>query len=700
MPPPNKCFSTSVMKTAETVHITPLAGHPNEEVHHESSNEEDQESSDEEDLAQRCGNRGCITTDFFGLTSEDNKWVLVNEGSAVQSLLTSLAAVHTPLRSSQEGTTSAQQVTQVISVPSRPTSDSSTPQELFNLLQHPDLRDVKFPDAKILQFLDCGGQLAYHDILPVFTTNPSIYLHVFNLTKDLMECPTDQIFIEGDEQESYSQALSPVSTAQMITRSVIAISSLKNMKGKLPQEVLQSEPSEPSVMLVGTHLDKLEEKYGAGPHTLKKTKEIDSTLREALKSECLEEMVVKNGKHSLPAMFFPVNNRLFAEENGGQGSELSRHAMKCLKRKISGQTHVQVKVPVKWYLHQLVEMSKSGKERRPVHRYKELYQSCQKQLVVTDVGEFHTMVTYFSALGLLVHLCGEDVEHTEESTCFVFTSPSYLFENISKLYQVQFLDEDRCQGGLLSLKRRGILTEKSLQDLRVDDAHLKHRDFMGVLVQLFIGAEVGERSKDKRKELFIPSVLMLPARGHLNACHSNPQETLPHFSLTFEGMSFVPCGVFTGAIARLLSVKEWNVSKRSISRIHIPFAVGACDIVHLFDCATHIRVELAVGDQQNTQKYRDIILDAFAESYCFIFHCKTGKDRETSSCKECHSNPFLVLGLPCPTCKPEANHIAVLRVEDGDPQTVRCQEAFASLSDGQKLLFQNMEHYVSLFGRL
>ena len=674
------------MKTAETVHIPHSTGHPSEAA-------VDLDSSDEEDLAQRCGDRGRIKTELFVVTSESDKWVIVSEASGIQSLLSSLAAKQAPFGLNQEGP-NTQLGTKVILGPQLSTTHAETPKELLRLLQSHDSCDVTFSDAKILQFLDCGGQLAYHDILPVFTTFPSIYLHVFDLTKDLMECPMDQICIEGEEQESYSEAFSPVPTAQMITRSVIAISSLKNKKGKLPDEVLLSKPSKPCVMLVGTHLDELEEGYGADAE--QKTKEVDSMLQEALKSEYLEEMVVKNRHHSLPGMFFPVNNRLFAEDYGGQGSKLSRRSIKHLKREISRQTYVQVKVPVKWYLYQLLEMSKSEKERKPVHRYKELYQSCQRELVVADVGEFHTMVTYFNALGLLVHLCGEDVAHTEESACFIFTNPSYLFENISKLYQVQFLDEQRCHGGLLSLKRRGILTEDSLQDLRVDDVHLKHRDFMDVLVQLFIGAEIREGNKDKSKELFLPSVLMLPAGDHPNSLQLKPQNTLPQFFITFEQASFVPCGVFTGAIARLLSIKKWKILQKSISRVHIPFAVGACDIVHLFDCATHIGVELAVGDKQNTQKYRDTILDTVAESYCFLFHQRTVRDRESSSCKECRSNPFLVLGLMCPTCKPDANHIAVLHVEDGHPQTVRCQESHDYLSDEQKLLFQNMEHYVSV----
>ena len=123
-----------------------------------------------------------------------------------------------------------------------------------------------------------------------------------------------------------------------------------------------------------------------------------------------------------------------------------------------------------------------------------------------------------------------------------------------------------------------------------------------------------------------------------------------------------------------------------------------CDTVHLFNCATHFRVEFAVSDKQNAQTYRDTIqdtiLDAVAELYCSLFYCSTAEDSQTRLFKEC-CKPFLVRGLAYCSYKTEANHIALLRVEDDDPETVHCQEAYANLFYGQKL-FQTVKHYVSV----
>ena len=715
LPPPTISASTPVIKAAETFGILPSA--------EQLSGDMEKPPDEGKDLAQICSKKGYLSTELVHLTSEQggkDKWVLVNEASGLQSLLRYLRehllntakfsskftpeVTHSMVATSDEKSSDMQIILQENDqmnpplVPELKGPFDTTAQQLFQLLQQANVQDFPVLDAKLLQFLDCGGQLAYHDILPLFTTVPSIYLHVFNLIEDLMANPTDQIQFDGIEQECYSKAISPVTTAQMISRSAMTIKSLKSKKGNLPAEVLQSEPSEPRIMLVGTHLDVVESMCTERERE-RKMIDINTTLRKALKSDAqgLEEMVLKNCTPPLPSMFYPVNNRLYTEETGSQQSDIGERAVVCLRKRIRDQIScVRVKVPVKWYLYQLLEMSQSREGSKPVYKYRELYQSCRKDLVVDNVGEFHTMVTYFNALGLFVHLCGEDVKHTEKSACFIFTNPTYLSENVSKLYQVQFLEEERCEGGLLSLKRRGILTRRSLQDLQLDEVHLKHRDFMDLLVQLFIGAEIEAGNGEGRMELFVPSVLMQPPGGH-SALHSDLQESQPQIVLTFKDLSFVPCGVFTGAITRLLSVRKWKISKEFISRIHIPFAVGARDAVQLYDCATHIGIAMAVSDVKKVQEYRDTVLNAIAESYCFLFHCKTSKDHQSAYCKECHCNPYLILGLACQACE-EANHIAVLHVEDGDPVTVRCQETddVEELSDTQQSLLKNIKHYVSV----
>ena len=560
------------------------------------------------------------------------------------------------------------------------TSDLAS--ELFQLLQTPDIADITLPDAKVLQFLDCGGQLAYHDILPIFTTIPAIYLHVFDLTKDLATCPEDTLCIGMAEGEVFSRAKSPLTVAEMMSRSVMTIKSLAAKTVQLPKGVLLSDPPQPHVAFVGTHLDELDKKYVNVASIFRMTSEaLQSSVPLELENE--EGIVMRNLHECLPAMFFPVTNMQNFR------SEVGSFAINQLKDRIKTVvSSVKVKVPVKWYLYQMLEL---GKEKpASVHKFMDLYKLCHQKMVVNDLVEFHTMITYFHALGLLIHACNDDA-HSEDSTCLIFTDPSYLFENISKLFLVRFMEKIRCGGSLRKLKLEGKLTEKTLRTLKVDSSQLDHKAFMDVLVHFFIGADIEDRSENKGRTLFIPAVLPIEA-----TTQPLRSEQSLHFVIAFNEKPFIPCGIYTGIIARLQSLPQWMISTDSISRSRATFGIMPGDTVHLFDCSSHIRVELHDCDRKKVQDHRDTILTVVSESYCFLFHGKPTRGQPCTTCKE---EPYLVLGLTCHHCREmRTNHFAMLEMEDGEAKSVRCQATMNAkkVHEEHMYLFQGIQHDVSL----
>ena len=574
--PPEVSSSTPVMKTAETVSVCPSgsAASPGEAGHvppsgadpsdEDSSESEDASSSDESDdaMEQKVVEKSRYENRMFLVRK--NKWVLVNNDSGILSLLTHLrdtiAARSRTAQKPVDYETGAEDINlpstheteaddsvlhssheaaaEEVMLPSthesmhreaaiQPSGDKSASvalmsRRIYRELQNPDLAAVALSDAHLLQFLDCGGQLAYHDILPLFVTIPAIYLNVFNVSEELTECPTDELC--STEGNTMYAAKSALSVAEMVTRSAMTVRSLADRKVPLLPDVTCE--SKPRVMLVGTHLDKLDEKDA--DEKLKASNEIlHKTLQ--LKSRLLERAVVPNEKSQL--MFFPVNNKLYVDKSHQSHKHCKcKHcrATKNLKEKITKQAMedaVKVDVPVRWYLHQLLELSQSEK---PFYSYSELYERCRAEGSVTDVGEFHAMVTYFHALGLLIHLCGADVGHTEESACLVFTNPSHLFENISKLYLVQF--EEVRGGDKILLKHEGKLTRDALRELGVQ---LNPDHFMDLLVQLFIGAEI--KSQEGGRILFVPSVLTSsPDDAAPSGVSTGPQEESLGFAVTFE----------------------------------------------------------------------------------------------------------------------------------------------------------------------
>jgi len=283
LPLPEVSISTPVMKTAETVGIL---------------------SSDKTATSGGIELSQTIKADshLIQIGSED-KWVLVNESSGILNLLSYLRnsvekATHAQMQRNALGQVQTQmkythslqarrevakpqaqlplihadskQSGSQLKVGKQPILDASTSattedssdifavaSELHQLLQKPNITNITLPDAELLQFLDCGGQLAFHDILPIFTTIPAIYLHVFDLARDLKTYPKDQLCLDKAEGEVYSQVQSPLTVAEMMTRSVMTVESLADKKVQLPEGVLLSEPPQSRIAFVGTHLDEL-----------------------------------------------------------------------------------------------------------------------------------------------------------------------------------------------------------------------------------------------------------------------------------------------------------------------------------------------------------------------------------------------------------------------------------------------------------
>ena len=703
------CPSGSAASPGEVVHVPPSGADPSIE---DSSESEDALSSDESDdpIGQKVVEKSRYENRMYLVTK--NKWVLVNNDSGILSLLTHLRDTIAARSSTAQKPVIYETAAEANNLPSTheteaddimlPSTHEGMPREaaippsgdksdsvalmsrrIYRELQNPDLADVALPDAHLLQFLDCGGQLAYHDILPLFVNIPAIYLNVFNVSEELTECPIDELC--STEGNTMYAAKSALSVAEMVTRSVMTVRSLADRKVPLLPDVTCE--SKPRIILVGTHLDKLDEKDA--DEKLKASNEI---LQKELQ---LESAIIPNEESQL--MFFPVNNKLYVDKSHQSHKRCKcKHcrATKNLKRRITKQAMkdaVKVDVPVRWYLHQLLDLSQSEKP----FSYSELYERCRAEGSVTDVGEFHAMVTYFHALGLLIHLCGADVGHTEESACLVFTKPSHLFENISKLYLVQF--EKVTGGDKLLLKHKGKLTKGALPELGVQ---LNPDHFMDLLVQLFIGAEI--KSQEGGRVLFVPSVLTSsPDDAAPSGVSTGPQEDSLGFAITFESTSFIPCGVFTGMSARLQNAEEWEIFTKSISRKRMMFAVGPVGTVTLFDHATHISVNMDHHEGQY-REYRDTVIEAVVNSYCFLFHSKSAKDPRSGPCSECVKGPYLVLGQTCQECRalcdtPEAPHFAELKVQKHFAVSVRCHlnQTAKRLSKSECDLFQNMSHYVS-----
>ena len=547
--------------------------------------------------------------------------------------------------------------------------EKSFAEQLYQAISHScEHSGVQLLDAHLLQFLDTGGQISYHDILPVFVTTPAVYLHVFNVNEPLDERPIDRIQFKG--RRELKSVRSPFTTLEMISRSAVTVHSLAYKKMKVPRLVKEKYEPKPKMILVGTHVDELQLKHKNKAVVEDELNRINRKLDSALSG--LKFSIVPSQNEGAHRMIHPVNNHLYSEDSDRLNvDQQQKSSIENLRKEIDSiATEMKFSIPVPWYLQQLI-LTRESKET-PFYKYGELLELCKKNGTVKENSEFYAMITLFHDLGLLVHHdVGDEPKdsksHNGDSTCLVFCNPSFLYENISRLYTVQFED---CHGWKLSLKSQGLLKESVLEEIKVDE-HLPRKWFMDLLVTLFIGAEVAvdKTSTDARtgRTIFVPSVLLPDKLPNSSSCCNKLSFVfeIPSDIASSRKDTFIPCGVFTGTIARLLSLLEWEVASwEEVSRTSICFEVGHGIYVQLSDLTHYITIGILADedidiDANTCQKLRDIVFDHFQESYKYLF-------------KE---DAKFVIGLPCWE-KGHQGHIAKLVTTAGGRHFyVKCVKA-------------------------
>eukprot|EP00731_Ephydatia_muelleri_P008393 Em0004g731a len=166
--------------------------------------------------------------------------------------------------------------------------------------------------AKCMQIIDSGGQLQYHDILPLFIRNTTVAIFVLNISEELSQCPV--IKCCGDDgkpfDKSYQSHLSHKQILQHCLRTVC------------------SADTSPEIITVGTHRDVADQCSESIEEKNRQLKELfDAGSFSVL---CKGEEVI-----------FLVNTKAPQEED--------RYVAKILRQRIIAKSPKSIKMPIAWF---------------------------------------------------------------------------------------------------------------------------------------------------------------------------------------------------------------------------------------------------------------------------------------------------------------------------------------------------------------
>ena len=477
-------------------------------------------------------------------------------------------------------------------------SEGSVQERMLNLLKDKDqLTFVAFRNSQFIQFIDTGGQLSFHDILPVFTNKrtPTVHLQVFNMCDSLTKRPTDQLRLETGGPMYSSE--SSFTNLDLIVRSLTSIHSMADKRNVLPSEASCNPLLR--LVLVGTHKDQVTAECANADPMDTAVSAIDQALEKALKSKPFFHDIVRNSAcGSKEMILFPMDNGRYCQP---VVPELDVQLLKCLRDMITEAcTAPQAKhdTPITWMLCQMLLNSQS--KEKPFYIYSDLLSLCLSQGFVKNQEECIAMVQFFHDLGLFFHQHSglpSEVDHLSvdnfKCTCLVFIDPSFLYGNISKLYHVQF---QRIPGGpRRRLKMEGILTGNTLGELDID-GRLNTRWLLHLLMELGITAKLPTKVASwSAEEYFLPSIL--PPTGRecppQRRCQKGP------FLVSFKNKNYIPCGVFPTAITYLLgNYPEWGIVPVFTCRNYMYFRV-ATNFIELTE--TNSFIKMVVSSDLYTQ---------------------------------------------------------------------------------------------------
>ena len=394
--------------------------------------------------------------------------------------------------------------------------------------------------SKWVYFTDSGGQPQYHELLPLFVRSISSALCVTRLTDKLDEMQGIEYYKDGEQIGATQQSqFSAKDTIQCLVSTIQSYST-------------QDQP--PKIIMVGTHLDKLEEESKVQPSTtIESVEEKNKKLLDMLKPEFGNQLL------------YPSNDmkRLLFTLNTLNPGEREKGTAQSLREAIEGSGARKVEIPIWWYIMELLLQELAKELRRGVLSRAECLEMARLLHIRED--SFDAALEFFNELNVIKY--SPDVLPN-----VVFVESQIPLDKVSELVSHSFLlrqpesakNSLPLEGEWSHFKDRGIVSKTGLRSKRFSRHYVPGIFSVDDLCVLL-------------KELLVFAPVPNLSTTHQDDCQSDKEET--HF-------------VMPAALESLLeaALAQYRESSSEIAPLLIRFPKGSrragvfcCFVVHLIN---------------------------------------------------------------------------------------------------------------------
>ena len=405
--------------------------------------------------------------------------------------------------------------------PDPPTPEVGNVDEVKQLMQKVldsrGLRTIKdIEKTTTLYLMDTGGQPEFHEIMPLILNGPALHMIFFNLAFNLDDAISIR-FCHQDGTDSTITYNSSYTGKQMIFQLLSSLYYLS--KGISPD-------SEPTAVLIATHLDQLKNQEGQGEN---KIEEVNDNLKKLLSNvEFLDQaFLTYPKKDEKSAIFIPVDNY------NGDDEEIKQ--LQAFLGHIIQKRFGSVELPSSWLFFHLILR----------HRYENSTGVCtlaECQALAKGCGldenDVPEVLRYIhQSLGTILYY--EEVQGLNE---LVICDPNVLFKGIYHLVAVSFGEDETQHTVATEIRKTGEISERVLKHIGTHRSNslLTNEHIIELLKHFKI---LTEFSSDDEVVYFMPCLLQ-PDNSLRLSCEALQALYPPPLLVRFDG-NYIPLGVFS-----------------------------------------------------------------------------------------------------------------------------------------------------------
>ena len=410
----------------------------------------------------------------------------------------------------------------------------------------------------------------------------------------------------------------------------------------------------PKVFLVGTHKDKLVDKYG----------QEEADRRIASVSDCLR-CEIKATSHYNDLIELPGDSLMMFTVNNHSTSDSDFHRIRLAVEQVTERDEWQMTSPAHWLIYSLA----LRKLKVNVANYLDC-RAVAKECGIYDPQELNAALHFIhSKMGLICYF--------RELKNVVIINPQFLFDEVTHLIVKTFVvpntkeqTVEKFKNGIFSLTEFEKISAKRKLDIEPSQ--------FGILLEkLWLTVRF---MKNNEVHYFFPCAI-----AHAYKMEENVEAlSIPPLVVSFE-CGYCPKGL-AGALIKYLmankmsSIYTWKLCDDKIFRNQVSFKVGPVDTVELKIFSTYLQITCRLDSRvtNDERSSRSCPLNMLCPEICKAID--TGIKHVTLSINYINAQHSLTFLCECKQV--EINHPGVLDFVAGKPVSLSCSKSGDNLGSG------------------